>query len=150
PDGTLLANYGNPYNGMVQENHGIPPGYVDHKYANLEPRVGFAYDLFGDGKTAIRGGAGIFHERIRQNVNSFDGLGNPPLVSQPFFYNGRIDSLSSAVVASGALQPNQTRTMDKQGNIPTLYAWSIGVQRELPWKMALEATYVGNLGRHLQ
>lgn len=145
-----VTSFGNPYNGMVQENHGIPPGYVDHKYGNFEPRVGFAYDLFGDGKTAIRGGAGIFHERIRQNVNSFDGLGNPPLVSQPTFYNGNIDLLSSAVVSSGALQPNSTRTMDKKGNVPTLYAWSIGVQRELPWKMALEATYVGNLGRHLQ
>jgi hypothetical protein len=145
-----LTNYGNPYNGMVQENHGIPPGYVDHKYLNFEPRLGFAYDPSGNGKMAIRGGVGIFHERIRQNVNSFDGLGNPPLVSQPTFYNGPIDSLSAAVVAGGALQPNATRTMDKTGKIPTLYAWSLGVQRELPWQMALEATYVGNLGRHLQ
>jgi carboxypeptidase family protein len=145
-----VTNFGNPYNGMVQENSGIPPGYVDHKYRNFEPRLGFAYDPSGNGKMAIRGGVGIFHERIRQNVNSFDGLGNPPLVSQPTFYNGAIDQLSSSVVAGGALQPSTTRTMAKNGDIPTLYAWSLGVQRELPWQMALDATYVGNLGRHEQ
>lgn len=145
-----LTSFGNPYNGMVQENHGIPPGYVHHKYGNFEPRLGFAYDPSGNGKMAIRGGVGIFHERIRQNVNSFDGLGNPPLVSQPTFYNGRIDDLSSSVIAGGALPASETRTMDVKGNIPTLYAWSLGIQRELPWQMALDTTYVGNLGRHLQ
>src|SRR5205807_1232575 len=78
-----VVNFGNPYNGMVQEGNGIPPGFVDHKYGNIEPRLGFAYDPRGNGKMAIRGGFGIFHERIRQNVNSFDGLGNPPLAYQP-------------------------------------------------------------------
>jgi len=145
-----LTNFGNPYNGMVQEGNAIPPGYVDHKYGNIEPRVGFAYDPAGNGKMAIRGGFGIFHERIRQNVNSFDGLGNPPLASQPTIYNGRIDTLTSAAVSQGALQVSSLRVLAKDGKIPTLYAWSLGVQRELPWKMALDATYVGNLGRHLQ
>ena len=145
-----LTNYGNPYNGMVQEGNGIPPGYVDHKFLNFEPRLGFAYDPGGNGKTAIRGGVGIFHERIRQNVNNFDGLGNPPLVSQPTIYNGSIDTLSPSLASQGALLPSATRTQDKKGSIPVLYSWSFGVQRELPWKMALDAAYVGNQGRHLQ
>src|SRR5256884_5737559 len=135
---------------MVQEGNAIPPGYVDHKYGNIEPRVGFAYDPAGNGKMAIRGGFGILHERIRQNVNVFDGRGNPPLASQPTIYNGRIDTLTAAAVSQGALQVSSLRVLAKDGKIPTLYAWSLGVQRELPWKMALDATYVGNLGRHLQ
>ena len=48
---------------------------------------------FGDGKTSIRGGGGIFHERIRQNVNNFDGLGNPPLLYTPSVYGGRVDEV---------------------------------------------------------
>ncbi len=144
-----LANFGDPFNGIVQEGHGIPPGFADHKYANFAPRVGFAYDLFGDGKTAIRGGAGIFYERIRQNVNSFDGLGNPPLSYTPTIFGQRIDDLNPGLV-TGIRSPVNLNAFDKKGQIPTTYGYSLGVQRELPWRMGLEVTYTGNMARHLQ
>ena len=145
-----VTNFGNPFNGLVQENKGIPPGFVDHKYGNVEPRIGFAYDPWGNGKTAIRGGFGIFHERIRQNVNSFDALGNPPLVFSPTIPNGTIDQLGPGLVASGVRTPVSLRTPAKDGKIPTTYSWSIGVQRELPWKLGLDVAYVGEQSRHLQ
>src|SRR5215472_16058882 len=146
-----VTNYGNPYNGMIQEGtHGIPPGFVDHRYTNFQPRLGFAYDPSGRGNWAIRGGFGIFHERIRQNANSFDALGNPPLLYSPTIYNGNIDQTSPALVANGLLTPAFVLTPAKDGHIPTTYSWSIGVQRELPWKIGLDASYVGNQGRHLQ
>ena len=89
---------GNPFNGIVQEGtNGIPLGLAQHRYNNFQPRVGFAYDYFGDGKTAFRGGAGIFNERIRQNNQSFDGLGNPPLAYTPQLFNGNIDNVSPAL-----------------------------------------------------
>ena len=144
-----LASFGDPFNGIVQEGHGIPPGFADHKYANFAPRFGFAYDLFGDGKTAIRGGAGIFYERIRQNVNSFDGLGNPPLSYTPTIFGQRIDDLNPGLV-SGIRSPVDLNAFAKAGQIPTTYGYSLGVQRELPWRMALDATYTGNVARHLQ
>jgi hypothetical protein len=146
-----VTNYGNPYNGMIREGTGgIPPGFVDHRYANFEPRLGFAYDPFGDGKWAIRAGFGMFHERVRQNDNSFDALGNPPVLYQPTLYNGNIDQTSPALVANGLLAPSYVRTMAKDGHIPTTYSWSAGVQHELPWKIGLDIAYVGNQGRHLQ
>lgn len=145
-----VSNYGNPYNGMVQEGSGIPPGFVNHRYTNFEPRLGFAYDPRGDGRWAIRGGFGIFHERIRQNANSFDALGNPPLLYSPNIYNGNIDNTSPALVAQGLLTPSYVLTPAKDGHIPTTYSWSVGVQHELPWKIGLDASYVGNQGRHLQ
>jgi Carboxypeptidase regulatory-like domain/TonB-dependent Receptor Plug Domain len=141
--------YGNPFNGIVQEGHGIPPGFADHKYANFAPRFGFAYDVFGDGKTAIRGGAGIFYERIRQNVNSFDGLGNPPLSYTPTIFGQRIDDLNPGLV-SGIRTPVDLNAFDKRGQIPTTYGYSLEVQRELPWRMGFTAGYTGNVARHLQ
>jgi hypothetical protein len=155
-----LTNFGNPYNGIVQENHGIPPGFAKHRYDNFGPRFGLSYDPFGDGKTAIRVGGGVFYERIRQNVNSFDGLGNPPLSYTATVFpsvtpgapgpgNNPEDQLGPQDV-TGVLTPSGLNAFDKQGQIPTIYGYSAGVQRELPWQMGLDVAYVGNLGRHLQ
>lgn len=149
-NGSIISGSGNPYNGLIREGNAIPPGFVDHHYNNFQPRVGFSYDPWGNGKMAIRGGFGIFHERIRQNVNSFDALGNPPLSYTPTIFNGNIDRVGPSLVSLGALTPVSLRTPAKNGKIPTTYSWSIGVQRELPWKLALDVSYVGNQARHLQ
>jgi Carboxypeptidase regulatory-like domain/TonB-dependent Receptor Plug Domain len=144
-----VTNFGDPFNGIVQEGKGIPPGLAKHRYNNIAPRFGFAWDPKGDGKTAIRGGAGIFYERIRQNVNSFDGLGNPPLSYTPTIFNQNIDNLGPQLV-TGVRAPVALNAFDPEGQIPTTYSWSLGVQRELPWSLALDVSYVGNQARHLQ
>ena len=148
--GSIVPGSGNLSNGMIQEGNGIPSGFTKHRWNNLGPRFGFAYDVTGDGKTAIRGGFGIFYERIRQNQNSFDGLGNPPLFYTPTLYGGKVDQVSPALVASGTRFTSTVRAFNKEGNIPTTYSWSLGVQRQLPAQVALEVAYVGNVARHLQ
>jgi hypothetical protein len=143
-----VTKFGNPYNGLVEENHGLPKGGTDHRYDNFGPRVGFAYDIFGDGKTAIRGGAGIFYERIRQNNNSFDALGNPPLSYTATVFNQNLDTLGPQDV-TGVLSPFTVNAFGTDGHIPTIYGYSLGIQRELPWGVGLDVGYVGNVGRHL-
>jgi hypothetical protein len=150
-NGTLIPNSGNPYNGLVQEGAaGLPLGGVQHRFNNWAPRLGFAFDPSGDGKTSIRVGGGVFYERAQQNVYNFGGLGNPPLVSTPTLYGGNLDGLSSSLAASGTIAPVTVTAVDKKGQIPTVYSWSFDIQRELGSKTSLDIGYVGNLGRHLQ
>lgn len=150
-NGSILQGTGNPYNGLVQEGTGgLPLGGVEHRTNNWGPRLGIAYDPFGDGKTAIRVGGGVFYERAQQNVYNFGGLGNPPLTVTPTVYGGNLNQLSSTLASSGAVSPVGVTAVDRKGQIPTTYAWSFDVQRELGKRTSLDIGYVGNIGRHLQ
>src|SRR5262245_49438064 len=69
--GSIVPGSGNFFNGMVEEGSGgLPKGAIDAT-VNAAPRAGFSWDLAGDGRTAIRGGVGVFYERFRQNNLNF-------------------------------------------------------------------------------
>ena len=150
PLGSIIPGSGSPYNGMVEEgSNGLPLGGVKHRFNNWSPRLGIAWDPFGDGKMSIRAGGGIFYERIRQNNIYFDGLGNPPLTYTPNLYGGNVDNLSPALIAGGTRFPVNAVGIDRLGLIPTTYAWSLDVQRQLGRAASIDVGYVGNAGRHL-
>lgn len=147
---SIIPNSGNPYNGLIQEgSNGYDKGFAQHRFNNWGPRLGFSWDPTGQGRTAIRGGGGVFYERIRQNVNSFDALGNPPLTYTPTLYSGNIDGLSPALANSGPLFPVRIVTISRQGKIPTIYSWSFDLQHQFSSSTALDVGYVGNAASHL-
>jgi Carboxypeptidase regulatory-like domain/TonB-dependent Receptor Plug Domain len=148
--GSIISGSGNPYNGMVREGtDGLPKGGLDFRWNNFGPRIGFAYDVFGDGKTALRGGAGIFFERYQQNVFNFGGISNPPTVYTPTIYGGNIANISPALANGAPLTPaGGILSSDRVGKIPTTYGYNLGLQRELPYKLVFDMAYVGNASRH--
>ena len=149
--GSIIPGSGNPFNGMVEENSaGITNGFGAHHKNQYAPRAGFAWSPFRQGKMALRGGFGVYYERMRQNINSFDALGNPPLTYTPQVYAGNIDTMSSALVAGGTRFPVSVTAFNKDYFTPTIYSWQFGIQKELPKKTSLDVAYVGNTGRHLQ
>ena len=144
--GAFVPNSGSPFNGAVTaDDKSYPRGFRDQAPVLYEPRIGLAYDPFGDGKTAIRTGFGIFHNTVSPGVRGFSQ--NPPTQQTPIVYYG---SLSSYLNSSGVLFPNSTSTFEQKAVTPSMMNYTFGVQRDIGRGTVLEVSYVGNVGRHLQ
>lgn len=148
--GSIITGSGNPYNGMVREGtNGLPKGGLDYRYNNFGPRLGFAYDVFGTGKTAVRGGFGVFFERYQQNTFNFGGISNPPTVYTPTIYGGNIGGISPSLANGAPLTPSGgILSSDSAGQIPTTYGYNLSLQQALTHQLVLDIGYVGNASRH--
>ena len=137
--GRLVPNTGNFINGMqVYDNTVLktPP-------IKLAPRLGFAWDVTGDGRTAIRGGAGIFYDRFSDD-NILDLVELPPLLNTfTTNYTTVRDLQASPLTAT----PTAVRYFPTF-NPPVVYNWSLGVQRDVKWGLVADVAYVGNASRH--
>jgi hypothetical protein len=122
---------------------GVPRGFSRTHYNVWEPRLGVSYRV--SSRTILRGGAGVFHNRVTLSDSTLLG-GNPPIQFKIGIQNGRVDA--PGATAPGVF-PLLMTMQDPDFKHPTAYNWSVGVQRDLPGKFTATVDYVGRRGLHL-
>jgi hypothetical protein len=167
PNGLLVPNSGNRFNGLIVAGDGVPEdqqGRVQYlsggDYARIPngaprglydaqhlwmPRLSFAYSL--NASTVIRGGTGLFYDKPEGNL-IFSQLNIPPVLDNVTYENFNLSAPSSgAAGAIGAI--GDINALDPNLELPSQWNYSIGVQRELGAGYFVEASYVANRGEHL-
>jgi hypothetical protein len=142
--GAIAPNSGDRLNGIVLAGkNGTPRGFFDGFGVLAAPRFGFAYDVLGDGSTAVRGGWAMFYTRPNFTNNP---AAQTPFNETPNLFYG---TLLSIPTSSGILFPGNITGIQRDIRCPRTMNYSLSVQRNLGFGTVLDVGYVGSLGRNL-
>jgi hypothetical protein len=115
---------------------------------NYEPRLGFAYDLFGTGKTVVRGGYAYLVDQPVSGVVT--ALASNPPFSTAVSYNSATAIPLSNLYNSAKLSGISLYMVNPNYKNAYIESFNLNVQQALPWGLVSSLGYYGSLGRHLE
>jgi len=137
-DGIIIGGKNSPFGNVVANN----------TYKNFAPRLGLAWDPFGNGRTSIRAGYGIYYDASLFGTYEQNIFANPPFVQSVTYSNA-----SFSDVTAGALgvitSPLVLHATQIPALVPYTQQWNFTIQRQLTRSALLEVAYVGSKGTHL-
>ncbi|MHB1021996.1 MAG: carboxypeptidase-like regulatory domain-containing protein [Acidobacteriaceae bacterium] len=148
-------NY-NKLNGIIINSQNAPAGTASPygskigqtNNLNFAPRFGFAYDVFGNGKTSLRGGYGLAFDTSLFGTYEQNIFQNVPFVNSPSISNTSFDNPAS-VTPNVNLNPIVLRGTGTKMSTPYTQQYSLDVQTQITPTTLLDVGYVGNHGVHL-
>lgn len=146
---TIVPGSGDTLNGVVAlgDNQWGKSGLLAQRFLMVAPRGGFAWSPRGNQRTVVRGGFGWAYNRntISDAVTNF----NNGFTKNVNVVQTSLATMANTSVGVQVLAPGNFAARDpSSGKAPTIYDYSLSVQRELPFKMVADFAYVGNLQRH--
>jgi len=135
-------------NSLVRVNNGVAPVYQTNS-KNFQPRIGFAWDPFKDGKTSIRGAYAILADQPVTNLVSPNGS-NPPFataVALPANSTTQLSNATSVAIPGATVSPTSS---DPGFDNAYVQSWNLNAQREVANGLAVTVGYFGSKGTHLR
>src|SRR5678815_5604787 len=143
-----FVDYVPEINSLIQVNHGIAPVYHTNAQ-NFQPRLGFAWDPFKDGKTSIRGAYAILADQPVTNLVTGNAT-NPPFataVALPANTTTQLSNATTVAVPGATVSPTSS---DPEFDNAYIQSWNLNVQREVGHGFGVTVGYFGTKGTHLR
>jgi carboxypeptidase family protein/TonB-dependent receptor-like protein len=121
----------------------VGPLYKNPTYTNLSPRGGLAWDLFGDGRTSLRAGYGLYFN-TNNHQNLIVTVTNPPFTPRPVIVNPTFPNPPFERAGAISIRPVQ---YDLEN--PRVHVYNVNLQREVWQRTAVTVGYAGSRGMHL-
>jgi len=137
--GTLVPGTGNVNNGLFLSGEGIAETTYKWPAFRAAPRFGAAYDVTGQQKYILRGGAGLFYDRPSGN-SIYPQIQNPPTIRNLTVRYTDLASLASGLTTEA---PPTLSVFQYESGLPSTWQWNGGIQMMLPWATALDVEFTG-------